>query len=188
MNRLFFIIFFNLIGFWGYAQKIKYTKSFLQKVEKTGIDIFTPVEGKYKSKRPTKNDYLSIDHIIYSKKENLEIRYAIFPFEEKNLITQIPHIDFMRVLTTTATNETDNATATISVHSMEEEDLKEKFHADWGSIAYFQPKTKFAGYKHCRLLGLYQEGKGMIYVFFLFDEPSRFLDNRLHSLSFKSES
>ena len=94
----------------------------------------------------------------------------------------------MRVLTTTATNETDNATATISVHSMEEEDLKEKFHADWGSIAYFQPKTKFAGYKHCRLLGLYQEGKGMIYVFFLFDEPSRFLDNRLHSLSFKSES
>lgn len=168
-----------------FAQKIKYSKAFLQKLDQTEIDIFTPTEGKYKSTRPPRNDYQAIDHVIFSKQEGIEIRYAVIPYEENKPTTQIPHVDFMRVVTSTATNEDEEAV--VSVHAIEDAELKEHFNADWGSMAYYQPKSRFSKYKHCRLLSLFTEGKGTVYVFFLFDEPSRFLDNRLHSLRFQTK-
>ncbi len=180
------LLFFISLLTTSFAQKkIKYSKAFLKKLEQIQIDIFTPTEGKYKSTRPTKNDYQAIDHVIFSKKEAIEIRYAIIPFEANKPTTQIPHVDFMRVVMSTATNEDEEAL--VSVHALEDQDLKANFNADWGSMAYFQPKTRFSKYKHCRLLSLYSEGLGMVYVFFLFDEPSRSLDNRLHSLRFKTK-
>ncbi len=186
MKKIYLFLLFTSLLTTAFSQKkIKYSKAFLAKLEKIQIDLYTPVEGKYKSTRPTKNDYQAIDHVIYSKKEALEIRYAIIPFEEGKPTTQIPHIDFMRVVMSTATNEEEEAV--VSVHSIPDQDLKTNFNADWGSMAYFQPKTRFSKYKHCRLVSLYSEGLGMVYVFFLFDEPSRFLDNRLHSLRFKTK-
>lgn len=187
MKKIFLLLFFiSLSTTTAFSQKkIKYSKAFLAKLAQTQIDLFTPLEGKYKSTRPTKNDYQAIDHVIFSKKEGLEIRYAIIPFEVDKPTTQIPHVDFMRVVMSTATNEKEEAL--VSVHAMQDQDLKADFNADWGSMAYFQPKTKFSKYKHCRLLSLYKEGLGMVYTFFLFDEPSRFLDNRLHSLRFKTK-
>ena len=185
VKKLYCILFLSIISTAFFAQKIKYSKSFTQKIEQIQIDLFTPVEGKYKSIRPTKNNYQTIDHVIVSKQEDLEIRYAIIPFNEWDKTTQIPNIDFMRVVTSTATNEDNDAV--ISMHQIEDDNLKEHFNADWGNIAYFQPKSKFSNRKHCRLLGLYNEGKGMVYVFFLFDEPSRFLDNRLYALRFKTK-
>jgi len=168
-----------------FAQKINYSKAFLQKLEQTEIDIFVPTEGKYKSIRPPKNDYQAIDHVIFSKQEDIEIRFAIIPFDENNPTTQVPHVDFMRVVTSTATNEDEEAV--VSVHAIEDAELKEHFNADWGSMAYYQPKSRFSKYKHCRLLSLFTEGKGTVHVFFLFDEPSRSLDNRLHSLRFQTK-
>lgn len=185
MKKLSLSLLFLSCSLFIFAQKIKYTKTFLQKLAQTEIDIFTPTEGKYKSTRPSKNDYQPIDHVIFSKQEGIEIRYAIIPFDEKDRSTQVPHIDFMRVVTTTATNE-DEA-AVVSIHAMEEADLKEHFNADWGSMAYYQPKSRFSTYKHCRLLSLFTEGKGTVYVFFLFDEASRALDNRLHLLQFQTK-
>ncbi|MEM1119357.1 MAG: hypothetical protein AAGJ18_02855 [Bacteroidota bacterium] len=185
MKKLGFLLLFALLATSMMAQKrIKYSKEFLKKIEQTQIDIFTPVEGKYKSTRPFKNDYQTIDHTIISKQEGIEIRYAIIPFDEAIEATQVPHVDFMRVVTSTATND---GNAIVSVHGMEEQQLKEHFNADWGSMAYYQPKARFAKYKHCRLLSLYTEGLGLVHVFFLFDEPSQTLDNRLHSLSFRTK-
>lgn len=184
MKKLLLILLLVSCSLTIFAQKIKYSKNFLQKLEQTEIDIFTPTEGKYKSTRPARNDYQPIDHVIFSKQEGIEIRYAIIPFEEKNRATQVPHVDFMRVVTSTATNEDEEAV--VSVHAIEDSELKTHFNADWGSMAYYQPKTRFSKYKHCRLLSLYTEGKGMVYVFFLFDEASRALDNRLHSLQFQT--
>ncbi len=168
-----------------YGQKIKYSKKFLKKLKAVQIDLFEPTEGKYKSLRVIKNDYQPYDHSIASKQENLEIRYTIIPFTAGDLSTQIPNVDFMRVVSSTATNEKEDAV--ISLHQIEEEDLKADFDADWGSFAFFQPKAKFSTRKHCRLLGLYKEERGMIYVFFLFDEPNKFLDNRLYALRFMTK-
>jgi len=181
---LFFFLFISCSSY-IFAQKIKYSKTFLQKLAQTEIDIFTPTEGKYKSTRPAKNDYQPIDHVIFSKQEGIEIRYAIIPFAEKDKTTQVPHVDFMRIVTSTATNEDEEAV--ISVHAIEDAELKKHFNADWGSMAYFQPKSRFSKYKHCRLLSLFTEGKGTVYVFFLFDEASRALDNRLYLLQFQTK-
>ena len=176
-------IIFLLVALPSFAQKIKYTDAFVQKLEQVQLDLYTPTEGKYKSKRPPKNDYQAIDHLIFSKKEQLEIRYTIIPFSILDKRTQIPNIDFMRVVSSVATND-DREDAIISLHNLEEADLREHFNADWGSIAYFQPKAKFSSWKYCRMLGLYAEGRGMVYVFFLYDEPSVHLDNRLQALRF----
>ncbi len=185
MKKLLLLLLFISYSLSIFAQKIKYSKAFLQKLTQTEIDIFTPTEGKYKSIRPSKNDYQPIDHVIFSKQEGIEIRYAVIPYEEDKLTTQVPHVDFMRVVTSTATNEDEEAL--VSVHAIEDAELKAHFNADWGSMAYYQPKSRFSKYKHCRLLSLYTEGKGTVYVFFLFDEASRALDNRLHLLQFQTK-
>ncbi len=185
MKKILLLLLFISCSISIFAQKIKYSKAFLQKLTQTEIDIFTPTEGKYKSTRPSKNDYQPIDHVIVSKQEGIEIRYAIIPFEAEDQTTQVPHVDFMRVVTSTATNEEEEAV--ISVHAIDDAELKEHFNADWGSMAYYQPKSRFSKYKHCRLLSLFTEGKGTVYVFFLFDEASRALDNRLHLLQFQTK-
>lgn len=167
-----------------FAQKIKYPKSFVQKLVQTEIDLFEPVEGKYKSKKTKKNDYQKIDHLIYSKEEGIEIRYRIIPYQEDNPTTQVPHVEFMRVISSIAPNEDDTP---VTVHTIPESDLRKQFNADWGSIAYFQPKPQFAAYKHCRLVSLYGDQRGTIHIFFLFDEPSAILDDRLYAMRFQTK-
>mgnify|MGYP000613279374 CR=1 FL=1 len=130
-------------------------------------------------------DPFAVEFIDEAHSTEEEIRYAIIPFETHKETTKIPHVDFMRVVTSTATNDDENAV--VSVHAVEEQVLKEHFNADWGSMAYYQPKSRFSTYKHGRLLSLFTEGTGTVDVFFLFDEASRALDNRLHLLQFQTK-
>jgi len=163
------------------AQKIKYSEEMLQKMELIEIDVFEPLEGKYKSRRSKQMDYQKIDHTIISKKEGLEIRYAILPARHSDPSTQVPHVEFMRVVSNIAPNDEDN---TVTIHTIPTPTLSKQFNADWGSIAYFKPKPSFSSAKHCRLLSLFSEDKGTIHVFYLFDEPSKHLDNRFYSVRF----
>jgi len=165
------------------AQKIKYSKTMLEKLTLTEIDLFEPVEGKYKSRRSLKNDYQRIDHTIYSKQEKLEIRYAILPYFEQDPSTQVPHVAFMRVISSVAPNEDD---VTVTVHTIPQVELKKQFNADWGSVAYFKPKPRFSNAKHCRLLTLYGDKRGTIHIFYLFDKPDIALDNRYYGMRFKT--
>ncbi len=154
----------------------------LLKMEDIEIDIFEPLEGKYKSKRSTQNDYQQIDHTIYSKKEGLEIRYAILPARKTDPSTQVPHVEFMRVISSIAPNEEETP---VTVHTIPKSILSKQFNADWGSIAYFKPKPSFSDQQHCRLLSLFSEDRGTIHIFYLFDEPSKHLDTRFYSVRFE---
>jgi len=165
------------------AQKIKYSAAMLEKLAVTEIDLFEPTEGKYKSRRSVKNNYQKIDHAIYSKQEKLEIRYTIIPYSANNPATQVPHVAFMNVISSVAPNEED---VTVTVHTIPEADLHKQFNADWGSVAYFQPKPKFSSAKHCRLVTLYGDKRGTIHIFYLFDEPDIALDNRFYGMRFKT--
>ena len=94
-----FLLLFSLVCFCNLkAQKIKYSKEMLQKMETIEIDIFEPLEGKYKSKRSAQYDYQKIDHTIFSKSEGLEIRFAILPARKTDPSTQVPHVEFMRLI------------------------------------------------------------------------------------------
>ena len=62
------------------------------------------------------------------------------------------------------------------------------FNADWGQVIFFQPKSVFSHKAHCKMLALYKEGKGMAFVFFLFDKGTLELDRRFLALRFKEEN
>ncbi len=147
------------------------------------IDFFEPVEGAYKGIALPRHHFQPCDFAIRSRKEQLEIRYLIVPFqnEASNPVAQAPHVHCMRLVSHLASNDEQ---AVITILSIDEAELRETFNADWGKLFFFQPKPGFSERSHCKLLALHAEGKGTALVFFLFDQPSKELDNRHVALRF----
>lgn len=169
----------------GAVAQIKYSENFLHLLDHAQIDFFEPVEGSYKEIRLQKGTFQPCDFGIRSRKEKIEIRYLVAPYNEHHYVFRAPHVEGLRMASHLAVNEED---AVITSIGITEDELKENFNADWGKIYFFQPKDSFSEREHCKMLALYAEGKGMVLVFFLFDEPSRELDNRHLALRFKGEA
>lgn len=161
--------------------QIDISPHFSSLLELSQLDFHAPLEAKYKDVSVLKNPWQNYDFAIRSRKEKLEIRYLIVPFKENNPLNSMPHINCMRMVTNLASNSQD---VLISGLSIEEEELKEQFNADWGKIFIFQPKAGFSTRTHCKLLALHKEGLGTAYVFFLFNEADQALDNRFYALRF----
>ncbi len=164
--------------------QLKYSDDFLSLLNHAEIDFYEPVEGNYKTRKIYKEYYQPCDFAMHSRKEDMEVRYLIAPYSEKGPAFNAPHVETVRMVAHLASNDPE---AVITVLSLEEEALREDFNADWGKIYFFQPKEQFSTSKHCKLLSLYAEGKGIAMVFFLFDKPSPELDNRFLALRFKDE-
>ncbi len=164
--------------------QIEFTDTFRRLVESAQIDFYEPTEGSYKEVRLDKHTFQPCDFGIRSRREKLEIRYLVAPYSENNLAFQVPQVECFRMVSHLATNDED---AVVTSLGISEDELRENFNADWGKIYFFQPKESFSERTHCKMLALYAEGKGMVLVFFLFDEPSQELDNRHLALRFKGE-
>lgn len=163
------------------AQKIDISDPFALKLELMQLDFLQPLDSDYKDVMVVRNDLQKYDFAIRSKKEKLELRYIIELAPPNNPMYAVPSVQFSRMLTHLATNDEE---ALITVHSLSTADL-EIFNADWGKVAYFQPKIGFSDKPNCKLLSLYREGKGMVHVLFLFDKPSEAVDNRFYTLRFR---
>lgn len=175
-----------LLSSWLLAQaaiaQINYTDNFLHLLENARIDFYEPVEGNYKSFKLRKDVFQPGDFAMRSRREQIEIRYQIAPYSEHNPIFQALHVECMRQIIHLAANDEESV---ITVLSIDDEELSRDFNADWGKIFFFQPKDQFSTSKHCKMLALYAEGKGIVLVYFLFDKPSQELDNRYLALRFK---
>lgn len=176
---LFFCL--GVSSIWG--QKIEINEAFEAKLNSLQVDFFAPLEAAYKDVPVVKSaeKFQAYDFAIRSRKEKLEIRYLVSPLADNDLAFLPPSANFMRILTHLASNDEEHL---IAVHSMSNDALK-NFGAEWGKEAVFTPKAVFSDKKHCKLLMLYKEGRGNIYLFFLFDEASEALDNRYYALKFK---
>lgn len=174
--------FFCLLGSLAFSQKIDYSATFLEKLAAVGAEFSAPLDSDYKNIHILKEAFQPYDFAIKSRKEKLEIRYYIEELEAENPSFFHPHMRFTRFLMNLAAN-TENAI--LAVHDIEESDLQDEFQADWGKVAFFQPKEGFMAAAHCKLLCLYKENRGMIYVLFLFDKPSTGLDNRFYAVQFQ---
>jgi hypothetical protein len=164
--------------------QIRFTPELTEELSLTGLEIMQPLEARYKTIRLRKNRFLQCDYGISSRKEKLEIRYAIEPIEPESRANLIPHVKAFSMATHLATN---NEEAVISQLSISPESLAEDFNADYGQVYVFQPKTAFSEKLYCQMLMLYKEGKGMVYVFFLFDDPNNAaLDYRFQAVRFNS--
>jgi hypothetical protein len=180
------IILIAIIGFISQRAfgQLDYSDDFLYLLEHAQIDFYEPVEGKYKAMNMRKDVFQPCDYGIRSRKEKLEIRYLIAPYSENSPAFSAPHVETTRMVAHLASNDPD---AVITVLSMDEQELRGDFNADWGKVFFFKPKEQFSTSQHCKLLSLYAEGKGMALVFFLFDKPSQELDNRFLALRFKDD-
>lgn len=169
-----------------YAQKTLPSPSFDMLLEDAKIELFTPIDTDYKSINISKdyNAFQHYDWAIRSRKEKLEIRYLIQPIDTTKAFYFPPNANFMRTLTHLASNSGEQV---IAVHSVDEKDLKEVFHADWGKEVLFIPKENFATQTYCRMLMLHKEEVGDVFVFFLFNTPSEDLDNRYYALEFEAD-
>lgn len=164
------------------AQTIDYSDEFLAKMDAVGISLSTPVDTDYKDIAVLKKVFQTYDFAIKSKKEKLEIRYFIEAYDEADPTFAVPHLRFTRFLMNLGSNEEEHIMA---VHDVDVRDLEEEFQADWGKITFFRPKKSFSSATHCKLLSLFKEGQGMVYVLFLFDEVSEDLDRRFYAVQFQ---
>jgi hypothetical protein len=163
------------------AQKVDLNDDFNQLLAEVDAQLVLPVETDYKDIRPLKNRWMDYDFSIRSRKERLEIRYKILPFEVENRTFYAPHVKAMQVMMQVATN---NEEAVVSALSLSDQSLKEDFRADWGKLFTFTPKEEFSTKQTCQLISLYREGKGMVFLFFLFNKPPMELNYRHLALSF----
>ena len=177
LNFLFFLLILNT----AFTQ-INYSDSFAQKLEDGQLVFVSPVEGKYKDLLVEKNDFFNYDLAIKSRKENLEIRYAIQTLRIDNPIHQVPQTTAIQAISNVATNSQETV---ITVHNIKQTDLENQFNAEWGTVAYFTPKAQFSNKKHCKMILLHSEGKANVYIFFLFDKPSEELEMQMGNVRFR---
>ena len=164
------------------SQKIEYPPDFLQLLKKTNLEFFEPLDAGYRDYQPLENEFQNVQFAIHSNKEGLEIRYAIVPWDEQNPSTINPHIRTFAALTNVATNADE---AVISAIQPTKEMLLKDFNADWGMTYFFTPKKHFTNKQHCRMLALCKEGRGTVFVFYLFDDTgNEALDTRYLALRF----
>ena len=173
--------FFFLASALSHAQ-IRTGDEFARLLGQAGIEFIEPVEANYKRVPAWKNPIQSYDYAIRSRKEGIEIRYLIRPYELGAPASGAPHVEASRLAMHLATNDQDYLVAGREVAP---EVLSEFFNADWGMQYFFRPKPGFADWNHCELLALHKDGQATAFVFFLFDEPSPELGNRFYALRFR---
>ncbi len=133
------------------------------------IDFLQPLDSDYKEESPKNNPFFRCDYVIRSRREDMEIRYALRPYQSGSPITQHPNLTVFSALSSAATNNEEAVIAQISIPI---EELQEVFGADWGIMYQFTPKPGFSSAPYGRLLGLYKEEVGLVLIFFLFDDPN----------------
>ncbi|MEM9846585.1 MAG: hypothetical protein AAF847_01755 [Bacteroidota bacterium] len=166
------------------AQKIDYPADFLDRLAQMSLTFIAPLESDYRDVTVLKNDVQAYDFAIRSRKEKMEIRYILEP-TNNDVLSNIPDIQFTRLLTQLASNDVN--ASPMAVHAIEAQELQEVFRADWGRLAYFQPKDSFAHWRHAKLLSLFKAEKGTTHVLFLFKKPSIHLDHRFYAVQFVEE-
>ena len=181
MKQFYLILAVLLVNITATFAQIKMDASFEQIIKDFHLSFNEPTENSYKTVKLSKNNIFNCDFSIKAKKGDLEIRYAVYKLDKEENKVAFPHIISMNTVNHIASNHLDSD---IVVQYITDEDLKSNFKADWAATFYFNPKHQFSKKKNCKMLALYKEGIGLVYVFFLFNKSSIELDNQFYSLSF----
>ena len=164
------------------AQKIDYPENFHALLDSIGAEFYEPVDAGYRDYEPLENRWQPCHFAMRSRKEKLDIRYFVEPWNDDLPMASQPNINTFHVLTMVASTDDESL---ISGIQPTKKSLLEEFNADWGMTYFFRPKTEFSEKANCRMLALCKEGKGTVFVFYLFDDPANeALDVRKHALRF----
>ncbi len=162
------------------GQQLEFSEWEQSLVDSLGMEFHLPVDGGYKQ-RPIPKSESEYQILLRSKQEKMEIRYRLEPELEGAPTADKPQLMASRLALHLCKNSPD---AFITGHGFDDFDSRMDFGADWAKLFTFPPKTSFGNYEYCRMLALYKAGRGMIYVFFLFDDPPDLLEYRLYAAQF----
>ena len=149
--------------------QVEVPEAFQEKLEQSGLQLLFPGDMGYKEVRLPKNDFHRCDFGIYSKQEDLEIRYALTLYDEAAAATSVPNVLATRAALSVATNDEE---AVMTALRFDKNYLEEVFQADWAAAWYFTPKLGFSSKKYCQLLVLHRNEVATAFIFFLFDDPN----------------
>jgi len=167
------------------AQKKAPDSLFLQRLDAMGLEWLQPADARLKTFLPAPNPYENFLFAYRLPREDLELRFALYPESSEDPASQNPSLLAFRSVTSAATNDPEYR---ISLMEMEPEQARLQFNADGALLFFFHPKPDLAPYEHCRLLVLYKAGQGTALVYFFFDDPDNpTLDTRLQTLRFRDK-
>lgn len=162
-------------------KKINLNEEFGAALQLLNAEVMPPLDGDYRVFRPSENFTQNCQWALRSRKEKLEIRYIASPFTKQKRSQAYPSLAAHRLAMHICSNEED---AMITARDLTEHEQEVLYNADWGRVYIFPPKLDFSPYTYCKMIALYKEGKGMAYIFNLFDNPSPNIDSRLYSFRF----
>lgn len=148
-----------------------------------GLEWVAP-EMPFRVQRYPEVSYQSCDFALRLPKEKLEIRYLFVPANEESDEALIPHLRAPRMAMHLASNEEDSY---LTAHEVDPLLLDTLYQADWGETFFFRPKPMFSTAKNCQMLAIHLEGRGLCYVFMLFNDPPVTLPERAKMMRFRPE-
>ena len=147
-----------------------FSQTWPAKWQENGVSASFPVEGGYDTVQTSMSNFQAYDFAIASRKEKLEIRYWFNPYDSTATESQYPSVAASVLAIHLTDNDTNIPTA---VFKLADDVVKFDYQGDWGAEYVFAPKTQFSDTPYCRMLCLFRNGYGNIYVFFLYND----LDN-----------
>ena len=158
--RLLFLLIIITSTFSGWSQS--YIKENIQtKMDEMGVTFLEPVDSKYEIKYPNKRRK-NKDLYTYDFRVEKDGRTALIKLIKENnakAFIRFPHLEFHRLLTLIASNESES---TIYIY-----DVPEDEGVDWMSEARFTPKDKLSENEYGTAKVYYKKGVGMIQVIYL---------------------
>lgn len=145
------------------------------------LELNAPTEAPLRLVAPVENPYLDYPLALQLPREALEVRLVFKTYSQG---APLPQLDGYRL----ALHLGDNEKGLFTVRELTLFELDSVYHADWGSVYLFQPKVGFSPQQYCKMVTLFRENKGMVFVFYLFDRPSALIDQRLNLVRFQSRS
>ena len=176
-----FILLLFPAGVWG-QQKIVYNRSFTDLLDKYNLTFKQP-EAWFKLQPLLLDDFATYALVIRSEDPAIEIRICYIPNTPGS--HTLPNFDFTRLLTNISSNEHMHMLFLKGIDSTE---LKQIYHADWGGIATFKPKSSFSEMERAKLLSIFNESAGTIQIIYLYNGSSAQIEPYLDILSFGEQN
>lgn len=141
-----------------------------------GASYYPPLDAGFTPINTLDQPFWGNHFSTFSRKNQIEIKIVL-----DTTLLDFPNIQLGRWLAQIASNDPESV---ISRVPLDPDVLMHQYGADWGGLYFFKPKFSSTFYNECKLLALHKEGKGMIFVFILFNEFTNRLQALEHILSF----
>lgn len=143
-----------------------------------GASYYPPLDAGYSPIKSLEEPYWGAHFSTFSRRDQIEIKFVL-----DTALLDYPTIQLGRWLAQIASNDAEGVISRVPI---DPSILIQRYQADWGGLYFFKPKFSSTFYSECKLLALYKEGKGMIFIFFLFNEFTDRLQSLEHIISFDS--